>query len=214
MISILSTTSLSVKSSSNSHLYSNWNRSENCSGRRAPARNGVSASPDQQDHSLCSMARTHWRKRSLTSMGCFERSTRPRPAGTGCYTCFFWWHSFARLQDVSSSSASAQGRAIKAEEYVMPVAEVWKILKHRDDTIYLTYRTLKNFSWVFYWQRLNVPGFRSRSFSAYWSWTWPASPARSPKWAILAFWGHFLMGFSEIFQKPHGEIGGGTKFRV
>ena len=27
----------------------------------------------------------------------------------------------------------------------MPVAEVWKILKHRDDTIYVTYRTLKNF---------------------------------------------------------------------
>ena len=52
MISILSTTSLPVKSSSNSHFYSNWNRSENCSGRRAPARSGVSASPDQEDHTL------------------------------------------------------------------------------------------------------------------------------------------------------------------
>ena len=103
-----------------------------------------------------STARTHWRKRSRTSRGCFERSTRPKPVGTGCYTCFFWWHSFARLQDVSSSSASVQGRALKAEEYLMPVSQVWKNLKHRDGTIYLTYRTLKNFSWVFYWQRLNV----------------------------------------------------------
>ena len=105
-----------------------------------------------------SMVTTRWRQRSRTSKGCFERSTRPMPVGTGYYTCFFWWHSFARLQDVSnvSSSAPVQGRALKAEEYLMPVAQVWKNLKHRDGTIYLTYRTLKNFSWVFYWQRLNV----------------------------------------------------------
>ena len=104
------------------------------------------------------MVTTRWRQRSRTSKGCFERSTRPMPVGTGYYTCFFWWHSFARLQDVSnvSSSAPVQGRALKAEEYLMPVAQVWKNLKHRDGTIYLTYRTLKNFSWVFYWQRLNV----------------------------------------------------------
>ena len=37
---------------SRQHYYSNWNRSENCSGRRAPARSGVSASPDQEDHAL------------------------------------------------------------------------------------------------------------------------------------------------------------------
>ena len=104
------------------------------------------------------MVTTRWRQRSRTSKGCFERSTRPMPVGTGYYTCFFWWHSFARLQDVSnvSSSAPVQGRALKAEEYLMPVAQVWKNLKHRDGTIYLAYRTLKNFSWVFYWQRLNV----------------------------------------------------------
>ena len=55
---------------------------------------------------------------------------------------------FGRLQDVSnvSSSAPVQGRALKAEEYLMPVAQVWKNLKHRDGTIYLAYRTLKNFS--------------------------------------------------------------------
>ena len=40
------------------------------------------------------------------------------------------------------SSASAQGREIKAEEFLMPISDLWKVVKHRDNTIYLSYRTL------------------------------------------------------------------------
>ena len=50
--------------------------------------------------------------------------------------------SFAKLDDVSTSSASALGREVKAEEFLMPISDLWKVVKHRDNTIYLSYRTL------------------------------------------------------------------------